>query len=104
MLLMVEGIQIAKGSATIVEVAQTQAFQIFVEKAREADYLLIEEGQLRSVLKMFRSTITAPSGAFRYDLLCKPRTKLSAELPVCEFCTQKGHIQHFCMAKKLNTH
>ena len=102
--LMVSGIQMSKGSATIVEVAQTQAFQIFVEKARESDYLIIEEGGgTYPTLKMFRSIITAPSGAFRYDLLCGPRTKLSSELPVCEFCTVKGHIQHFCMTKKMST-
>ena len=40
---MVNGIQVAKGSATIVEVAQTQAFQIFVEKARESDYLSLSD-------------------------------------------------------------
>ena len=106
MFLMVAGVQVAKGRATIVEVAQTQAFQIFVEKARESDYLAVEECQTEGhpVLKMARSVITATSGAFRYDLLCKPRTRPVNELPVCEFCTERGHIQHFCMAKKLSAH
>ena len=104
LLLMLEGVQISKGAAAIVEVAQTQAFQIFVERARESDYLLVDEGSSGvPSLRMFRSIVTAPSGAFRYDLLCKPRTRLSSELPVCEFCTAKGHIQHFCLAKKVST-
>ena len=103
-LLIVGGLQVARGSATIVGVAQTQAFQIFVEKARESDYLSLSENSVSDyrVLKMSRSVVTAAPGAFRYDLLCKPRTRLSAQLPVCEFCTERGHIQFFCAAKKIS--
>ena len=103
MLLMVGGVQVAKGQAAIIEVAQTQAFQIFVERARESDYVTVVEGHDHPILKMSRSVVTAPDGAFRYDLLCKPRTRLSSQLPVCEFCTETGHIQNFCTAKKLSS-
>jgi hypothetical protein len=95
-----EGIILSCGSGPTPSNAEADVFRSLLNCVLKSDYCMITPIRTRypekEVLRLFETADEAPSGAFRYDLLCDHKLLPRSLLPVCEHCKTIGHTLHFC--------
>ena len=109
--LFIEGVIVGSRVDSSTREARDATLEFFVRKALSCDYLRIasdedvpsiDRGYPRKNVKLqlFAGHEDAVKGAFRYDLLCAERFVLPDRIPVCEYCRESGHIDHFCPIRR----
>jgi hypothetical protein len=95
-LLLSKGVILACGLGLSPSDAEADGFRSLVNCVLKSDYCIITRYSEKEVLRLFETADEAPSGAFRYDLLCDHKLLPRSLLPVCERCKNMGHVFHFC--------